>query len=433
LKWLIMRGREVYVAKVARLPFVSVNVGVLPTCKKEIAKRVMEIDIPRLEAESGLKIKAEHPLNQSSYSGVSAEKLALTALEELFLGLAIDPEWIDFFRFGSVISHKTDENAIHAFAKVVALRAGMKRANSFTLDKACSSGLMAIGLAYDAVANKGAEFAIGGGVEKMSDVPDRLVRFGLTNPFDGRLMAALADEVALGLGITREELRKELDDYAYESCRRAKEWQGIHRFIAPVKTADGQIIQFDEKIERRAVDRRVFAKAQRYPQFAEREDSPKCEVVTPLNSAQYADGGGFVLLTDKKGLKKLKVDPLARVVAFAEASGGTPKNFILKPEEAVGECLMMAGLEWKKLSHIEDNAAFAVGPVSFMKRRGIERGRMNRHGDAISHGHAIGGTGGALVVKAIDISLQDQDKYYAVTVCNAVDEAPAMLFENLRA
>ena len=253
-----MKGREVYVAKVARLPFVAVDVGVLPTCQKEIAKRVMEIDIPRLEAESGLKIRAEYPPNKSSYSGISAEKLALAALEELFSGLAINPEWIDFFRLGSVISHKTDENAIHAFAKVVALRAGMKRANSFTLDKACSSGLMAIGLAYDAVANKGAEFAIGGGVEKMSDVPDRLVRFGLTNPFDGRLMAALADEVARDLGLTREEL----DDYAHESCRRAKEWQGIHRFIAPVKKADGQIIQFDEKIERRAVDRRVFAKAQ---------------------------------------------------------------------------------------------------------------------------------------------------------------------------
>lgn len=422
-----MRGREVYVAKIARLPFVAVNVGVLQTRQKEIAKRVMEVDIPRLEAESGLKIKAEYPLNQSSYSGISAEKLALLMLGDLFSGLAINPEWIDVFRLGSVISHKTDENSIHAFAKVVALRAGMKRANSFTLDKACSSGLMAIGLAYDAVAYHGAEFAIGGGVEKMSDVPDRLVRFGLTNPFDGRLMAALADEVARDLGLTREEL----DDYAHESCRRAKEWQGIHRFITPVKTADGQIIQFDEKIERRAVDRRVFAKAQRYPQFAEREDSPKCEVVTPLNSAQYADGGGIVLLTDKKGLKKLKLDPLARVLAFAEASGGTPKNFILEPEEAIAECLTSAELEWEKLSHIEDNVAFAVGPVSFMKRRDIGRGGMNRHGDAISHGHAIGGTGGALAVKAIDISLQDQDEYYAVTVCNAVDEAPAMLFENL--
>lgn len=421
--------RKVYIAKVARIPFVSVDVGVLPTRQKEIAKRVIEIDIPRLEAESGLKIKAEYPSNKSSYSGISAGNLALLMLGELFSGLEIGPEWIDFFRLGSVISHKTDENAIHAFAKVVALRAGMKRANSFTLDKACSSGLMAIGLAYDAVANKGAEFAIGGGVEKMSDVPDRLVRFGLTNPFDGRLMAALADEVAKDFGLTREEL----DDYAYESCQRAKDWQGKHRFIAPVKTTDGLTIQIDEKIERRAVDRRVFAKASRYPQYAEKEDSPKCEIVTPLNSAQYADGGGVVLLTNKDGLKKLKLDPLAEVLAFAEASGATPKNFILKPEEVVGECLKMAELDWKKLSHIEDNVAFAVGPVIFMKQHDIERGRMNRHGDAISHGHAIGGTGGSLTVKAVDISLQDKDEYYAVTVCNAVDEAPALLLKNPRA
>ena len=34
--------------------------------------------------------------------------------------------------------------------------------------------------------------------------------------------------------------------------------------------------------------------------------------------------------------------------------------------------------------------------------------------------------------KQLNISLQDKDEYYAVTVCNAVDEAPAMLFENPR-
>lgn len=418
--------RQVYVAKVARLPFVSVDVGVLSTKQKEIARRVIETDIPRLETESGLKIKAEHPFNKSSYSGISAEKLVLFMLGELFSGLEINPEWIDVFRLGSVISHKTDENTIHAFAKVVALRAGMKRANALTLDKACSSGLMAIGLAYDAVANHGADFAIGGGIEKMSDVPDRLVRFGLTNPFDGRLMAALADEVAKDFELKREWL----DDYAYASCQRAKDWQGKHRFIVPVKTAGGSVIQIDEKIERRAVDRKVFAKTSRYQQYAERENSPKCEVVTPLNSAQYADGGGVVLLTNREGLRKLKLDPLAKVLAFAEVSGGIPKNFILKPEEAVGKCLIMAGLDWKKLSHIEDNAAFAVGPVLFMKQHDIERNRMNRHGDAISHGHAIGGTGGALCVKAVDISLQDKDQYYAVTVCNAGDEAPALLLEN---
>lgn len=154
-------------------------------------------------------------------------------------------------------------------------------------------------------------------------------------------------------------------------------------------------------------------------------------MVTLLNSSQAADGGGFVLFANRDGLRKLKIKPLARVLAYTETSYGEPKNFISKPEEAIGKALNVAGLKWKDLSHIEDNAAFAVGPVSLMEEhKEIDRNRMNRRGDAISHGHAIGGTGGALIVKAIDISLQDGDKYYAVAVCNAVDESPAMLFEN---
>lgn len=422
-----MRGREVNVIGVIRIPFVPVDVGVLPTKFKEAAKRVVEIDIPKLEAESGLVIKAEHPYNKSLYSGISTRDLALVALHELFRKFGINPEYVEKFILGSVISHKTDENNIHAFAKVVAILAGMKNVNdAFTLDKACSSALKAMGLAYQAISGRDADLAIAGGIEKMSDVPDRLVRFGLTNPFDGQLMAALADEVAQVENLTRGEL----DDYAFGSCQRAASWQGKHRFLAPVKVADNLTVKLDEKIERRAVDRRVFAKSPRYPQYAEREDSPKCEMVTPLNSAQYADGGGFMALASNKFIRDHKLISLAKIRAFATAGGETPKNFILRPEEAIQKCLDAEGLDWKNIGHIEDNEAFAVGQVLCMKRHNIERDRINRRGGAISHGHAIGGTTGSLGTKAVDIMNSDKERYVIVTACNAVDEAPAMLLEN---
>src|SRR3989344_3746918 len=94
----------------------------------------------------------------------------------------------------------------------------------------------------------GADFAIGCGVEKMSGVPDRLVRGGLTNPFDGHLMAGLADETGKIFGLTREEL----DDYAFESRRRALLWQGQHRFIAPVRVRDSLIVDRDEEVDMHA-------------------------------------------------------------------------------------------------------------------------------------------------------------------------------------
>ncbi len=426
-----MRGREVYVAKVARLPFVSVKVGVLSTKFHEAAKRVREIDIPRLEAESGLKIMAELPPNTSSYSGLSAQDLALIMLEGLLKKSGVRPKHIDVLRLGSVIAHKTDERNWHAFAKVVALRAEMKQVyDAFTEDDACSSGLKAIGLAYNAVAHEGADFAIGGGVEKMCDVPDRLVRFGLTNPFDGRLMAALADEVAKDYGLTREEL----DDYAFESCERARAWQGKHRFIIPVRRlTDGAFVERDEEVENRPKDRRVFARAPLYPQYADRADSPKCDRVTVANSGQYASGGGIVLLASKKGMKLLKLTAMAKILAFAETGESEPKNFIFRPGEAINEVLGKCELGWEDLDHIENNEAFVVGSVLLMKKHNLHRDKINSRGGATAHGHAIGGTGGSLVVKQVDQMNAEGMKRAAVSVCHAVDGATAMLFENPRA
>ncbi|OGF78629.1 hypothetical protein A2W54_00550 [Candidatus Giovannonibacteria bacterium RIFCSPHIGHO2_02_43_13] len=235
----IRNMKEVYVAFASHLPFGAVDqVGphnfknylrkkaiASGKCgKDEIAKVVEEMyaaamkflsEVKEFETRTGLTIKTEYPPNEGSFMNTPAADLTLVMLEHLFAqykGKYNLRELIDVFYLGSVISHKTDENAVHAFAKVIALRAGMNRAHAFTEDMACSSGLKGIGLAYDAIAHHGADFAIGGGVEKMSGVPDRLVRFGLTNPFDGHLMAGLADKTATMFGLTREEL----DDFAFE-------------------------------------------------------------------------------------------------------------------------------------------------------------------------------------------------------------------------
>ncbi|MDO8664531.1 MAG: thiolase family protein, partial [Candidatus Liptonbacteria bacterium] len=386
------------------------------------------------EEMTGLSINAEYPPNEGHFSEIPAAELALIMIDALFKDFDQDSarvrELVDVFNLGTVISHKTEKPAAHAFAKVIALRSGMKRAHSLTEDKACSSGLKATGLAYDAVANHGAEFAVAGGVEKMSGVPDSFVRLGLTDPFSGKLMAGLADEVAKEHGLTR----KELDDYAYGSYERAADWQGKHRFIAPVRVSESLTVERDEEVDKYRVDamfRKILSKMPTYPE-SEKEGALRCGLVTPGNSAKYADGGGLILLANRDGLRKLKLNPLARVLAYAEASGSEPKNFILKPEEAIRKTFVMSGLnlDWDDIGHFEVNEAFGAGNVLLMKRHDIERNRMNRRGGATAHGHAIGGTLGALAVKAVDISLTDKDRYYSIAACNAVDEGTAMLFEN---
>lgn len=448
-----MQEKEVFVALVSRLPFAAVEqVGkhnfknylrkkALASGKygkDEISKVVEEMhraaakflsEVKEFEERTGLTIKTEYPPNQGSFTKIPVADLTLIMLNDLFAqynGKYNLREMIDFFCLGSVISHKTDENAVHAFAKVIALRAKMNHSHAFTEDAACSSGLKAIGLAYDAVALRGADFAIGGGVEKMSGIPDRIVRFGLTNPFDGRLMAGLADETAKMFGLTREES----DDYAFESRQRALLWQGKHKYIAPIRVSDSLTVDRDEEVDAHPMPRKLFSKLATYPK-SEAENAPSCDMVTAGNSAAYADGGGVVLLANREGLKKLGLPPLAKILAYTEATGPDPKSFILKPEEAIGKVLMMSELEWKDVGHFEVNEAFAAGNVLLMKMHEIARDKMCRRGGAIAHGHAIGGTGGSLAVKSVDISLEDSVKYHIVSLCHAVDSASALLLENL--
>ena len=445
--------KKVYVAFASRLPFGAVGqigphnfknylrkkaIASGKYGKDEIMKAVEEMhaaamkflsEVKEFEIRTGLTIKTEYPPNEGSFANIPAADLTLVMLEHLFAqynGKYNLREMIDIFYLGSVISHKTDENAVHAFAKVIALRAGMNRAHAFTEDMACSSGMKAIGLAYDQITLHGADFAVAGGIEKMSGVPDRLVRFGLTNPFDGHLMSGLADETATMFGLTREEL----DDFAFESRQRALSWQGKHRFIAPVRVSDSLTVDRDEEVDAHQMSRKLFSKLPTYP-VSEEIGTKKCAMVTAGNSAAYADGGGLVVLASPDGLKKLGVPPLGKVLAYAEATGSDPKSFILKPEEAIGRALMMAGLKWKDVGHFEVNEAFAAGNVLLMKLHPeITRDKTNRRGGAVAHGHAIGGTGGSLAVKSVDISLMDLVKYYAVSLCHAVDSASAILFEN---
>ena len=129
---------------------------------------------------------------------------------------------------------------------------------------------------------------------------------------------------------------------------------------------------------------------------------------------------------------------MAKVLAYAEATGPDPKSFILKPEEAISNTISIVRAElanpdfsWKDIGHIEINEAFDVGNILVMKfHPEITREKMNKRGGAIAHGHAIGASGVPLTVKSIDISLTDQIKYHVVSLCHAVDSASALFLEN---
>ena len=79
----------------------------------------------------------------------------------------------------------------------------------------------------------------------------------------------------------------------------------------------------------------------------------------------------------------------------------------------------------------EVNEAFAAVPLRFMKRLGVDHGRLNVNGGAIALGHPIGATGAILLGTLLDeMERRDLEKGL-VSMCAAGGMAPTVIIERL--
>ena len=78
----------------------------------------------------------------------------------------------------------------------------------------------------------------------------------------------------------------------------------------------------------------------------------------------------------------------------------------------------------------EVNEAFPTTCL-YLMQNDIPREKINLWGGAIGTGHPIGATGTLLLVKTIDILKSTGKRYAVVSLCNAIDEATAMVIENI--
>ncbi|OGM99831.1 MAG: hypothetical protein A3B91_03000 [Candidatus Yanofskybacteria bacterium RIFCSPHIGHO2_02_FULL_41_29] len=360
--------------------------------------------------------------NTSSVSGLLPQDLAAQVLKSLLIETSIDPWYVDFFYLGSAISQKVEPSLFQAPAKFVFRKRaelGMVRALGRTVEKACSTGLSAIWSGTRKILVGKADIVVAGGMDMMSRQKNDVIIRGLTDPRTQKIMAQLADEKAIELGITREMH----DVYALESYQFAAKHLEDHK-IVPIRIGDNSVtvISLDEEVVKKA-SRIKDAHFRRSPTY------PGCTLITPLNSSKYGDAAAFIVLASEKAIRDKNLKPLARIVAFAESSERESKDFIIAPVNAVRKALDDSGLTVSQIDYWENNEAFATVPLNLMKKLGIPREIMNPWGGAIAHGHPIGATGGVLTVKHLQILEKEQKRYGAVVICNATSEATAMIFE----
>jgi len=335
-----------------------------------------------------------------------APELGATVIGELLKRARLEPGQIDEVILGQVLTAGSGQNP----ARQAAIKAGLPVAvPAMTINKVCGSGLKAVMLAAQAIANGDAEIVIAGGQENMSLAPHVLpgsrdgFRMGDVKMIDSMIVDGLWDVYnKYHMGITAENVAKQYgvdraqqDAFALESQRKAAAAQDAGKFkeeIVPVliQQRKGDPIRFDtDEFVNRKTNAEALAGLK--PAF------DKEGTVTAGNASGINDGAAAVVVMSEAKAKALGLQPLARIAAFA-SSGVDPKIMGMGPVPASRRTLEKAGWKAGDLDLMEINEAFAAQACAVNKEMGWDTSKINVNGGAIALGHPIGASGCRILV-----------------------------------
>jgi acetyl-CoA C-acetyltransferase len=253
---------------------------------------------------------------------------------------------------------------------------------------------------------------------------DEMVYDGLWDVFNDYHMGNTGELVAEEFKISREEM----DEYAYNSNRKAAEAIEKGKFreeIVPVEVPQRKKdpIIFDTDEGPRA-DTSIESLARLKTVFK------KDGTVTAGNASQISDGAAAMVLMTMDRAKKLGVKPLAKVTGYA-TGGMKPEYVMMTPTVAVPKLLQKTGMKLDDFDLIELNEAFAVQPCAVMKELGMDPDRVNIHGGAVALGHPIGCSGARILVTLLYALEQTGGKRGLATLCLGGGNAVALSVEML--
>jgi acetyl-CoA C-acetyltransferase len=313
-------------------------------------------------------------------------------------------------------------------ARLAMLQAGFPaEIPALTLNRMCGSSQQAVHFAAQAILAGDMDVVIAGGIEMMSHQPlgaDYPEAWPSDFPYELVHQGVSAEMMAEKFQLTRHEL----DDYAFESHRRASAAIRHGRLrdqIAPVSVPLGNgevhLVEHDQGV-RLEPDRDKMAALP--PVF--KADG----VVTAGNSSQISDGAAALLLASERAIDALKLKPLAcihtRVVV-----GTDPVLMLDGPIPATRKALTRANLTLDDIAIIEINEAFATVVLAWQHEFNADPARVNPEGGAIAHGHPLGATGGVLMTKLVDQMRRTEAQYGLQTMCIGHGMATATILERV--
>ncbi len=373
---------------------------------------------------------------QGVFSSIPATKLGSQAIAQAMKRINLRPDRVDEVYMGCVLSAGLGQ----APARQASISAGIPNSvGATTINKVCGSSLKAVIMASQAIALGEARIIVAGGMENMTRAPyllekarqgyrlghaelvDSLVKDGLWDVYNNFHMGKGGELCAAKYRLTRNEL----DDFALESYRRAREAIAMGTFKQEIVSVEvpqkkGPLLAVADDEEPNRVDLKRLRELK--PVFQEEG------ILTVGNSPSCNDGAAALVVMAEEEATSLGLTPMARIVGHAGAALA-PEWFTIAPVDAIKLALKQTGLSLGDIDLFEINEAFSAVSLAINRELGLDPKRVNVNGGAVALGHPIGATG-ARILTTLVYAMEARDvRRGLASLCIGGGEALAMIVE----